>query len=111
MTLTKYVNLVIAPDTGVLHASGCYETPKIGILGHTNITNITKHFINDFSIEAECACAPCFHLIYDHDVQCPVDVVTRAAWCMSAGIPPEKLYARFKKVYELSKKGELANVG
>jgi ADP-heptose:LPS heptosyltransferase len=110
MTLTKYVNLVIAPDTGVLHASGCYETPKIGLLGHTNKENITKHFINDFSLEAECACSPCFHLIYDHDVQCPVDVVTRAAWCMAYGIAPERLCDQIKKVYELSKKGEFQNV-
>jgi ADP-heptose:LPS heptosyltransferase len=75
MILTKFVDLVISPDTGVLHASGCYDTPKIGILGHTNIENITKYFTNDYSIEAEVPCAPCFHLIYDHDVQCPVDVI------------------------------------
>jgi ADP-heptose:LPS heptosyltransferase len=94
MTLTKFVDLVVAPDTGVLHASGCFETPKIGLLGHTTKENITKYFLNDYSIEAECACAPCFHLIYSHEIQCPVDVVTRAAWCMSSGIQPERLYER-----------------
>ena len=90
--LTKYADLVIAPDTGLLHASGCYDTPKIGLLGHTTKENITKHFKNDYSLEAECACAPCFRLIYDYTIQCPVDVVTRAAWCMAVGIKPERIY-------------------
>ena len=98
MALTKFVDLVIAPDTGVLHASGCFDTPKIGLLGHTTIENITKYFKNDHSIEADCACAPCFRLIYDHSVQCPVDVVTKAAWCMSQGITPERVYERIKNV-------------
>lgn len=96
--LTKFVDLVVSPDTGVLHASGAFETPKIGLLGHTNIENITKHFKNDYSIEAKCACSPCFHLIYDHTIQCPTDVITKAAWCMAMGIKPEELYARIERV-------------
>ena len=98
MCLTQFVDLVISPDTGVLHASGCYETPKIGLLGHTTRTNITKYFKNDFSLEAECACAPCMRLIYDHEIQCPIDFVTKAAWCMAEGISPERLYGRIGSV-------------
>jgi ADP-heptose:LPS heptosyltransferase len=98
LCLTQFVDLVIAPDTGVLHAAGCYKTPKIALLGHTTIENITKYFINDFSIEARCACAPCFRLIYDHHIQCPIEVVTGAAWCMAEGIKPERLYDRIKHV-------------
>jgi ADP-heptose:LPS heptosyltransferase len=97
MCLTGSVDLVISPDTGVLHASGCYQTPKIGLLGHTTIENITKYFINDYSIEAQCACAPCFRLIYEYEIQCPIESVTRAAWCMAEGFPPERVYARIKE--------------
>lgn len=103
MVLTSMVQLVIAPDTGVLHAAGCFDTPKIGLLGHTNIENITKYFKNDYSIEANVPCSPCFKLIYDHMIQCPVDVVTKAAWCMSHGISPDKLYGRIKDVIRISK--------
>ena len=92
MCLTQFVDLVIAPDTGILHASGCYETPKIGILGHTSKVNITAYFKNDYSLEAICACAPCFRLIYDFDIQCPIELVSHAAWCMAEGIKPERLY-------------------
>ena len=104
MALTGLVQLVVSPDTGILHASGCYSTPKIGLLGHTTINNITKYFINDYSIEAECACAPCFRLIYDHDIQCPVDVITKAAWCQSEGIKPERVYGRITDVIKNSGK-------
>lgn len=98
MCLTSLVQLVVSPDTGILHAAGCYPTPKIGLLGHTTRTNITKHFINDHSLEAECACAPCMRLIYDHDIQCPVEFITRAAWCMAEGIKPERLYDRIDSI-------------
>ena len=98
MCMTQYVDLVVSPDTGMLHASGCYETPKIGLLGHTTKENITKYFKNDYSIEADCPCAPCFRLIYNHDIQCPVEFLTRAAWCMAEGLPPEKVYERIASV-------------
>lgn len=100
MCLTQFVNLVISPDTGILHASGCYLTPKIGLLGHTTKENITKHFYHDYSIEAECECAPCNRLIYDIGFQCPVDPVIHGAWCMTTGIPPERVYDAVKAVKE-----------
>lgn len=100
MTLTAFVDLVIAPDTGVLHAAGCFDTSKIGLLGHTNIENITKYFKNDYSLEADVPCAPCFKLIYSHEVQCPVDIITHAALCMSHGITPERLYKQIRMVLE-----------
>ena len=98
MALTKYVDLVVSPDTGILHAAGCWKTPKIGLLGHTTKKNITETFENDYSIEAKCACAPCYYLIYDHLIQCPVDLVTKAAWCMSCGIQPEDVYEKISLV-------------
>ena len=99
MCLTKHVDLVISPDTGVLHASGCYTTPKIGLLGHTTIENITKHFINDYSVESPAECAPCYRLIYNYQVQCPIDPLTNASWCMNK-ISPERVYEQVVRVRE-----------
>ncbi len=101
MALTSMVDLVVSPDTGILHASGAFDTPKIGILGHTTIENVTKHFINDYTLEADqnlCECSPCFRLIYNHKIQCPVDKLSMAAWCMHHGQPKERLYNRIMEV-------------
>jgi ADP-heptose:LPS heptosyltransferase len=89
-SLTKYSNLVIATDTGTLHASGCFKTPKIGLLGSTTIENITKHFENDYSIEADrdmVSCSPCFKIISDINKWCQMDEETGTPRCMSHGIP------------------------
>jgi len=108
MQLTGLVDLVIAPDTGIIHAAGCYSTPKICLLGHNTKESIVKHFQNDYSIEADPSlspCAPCLYLVYDMKFQCPLDV-TGGSLCMSKGIPMIKVFNRFKEVYDSqSKKG------
>lgn len=106
MALTSMVNLVIAPDTGIIHAAGCYDTPKICLLGHNTIECITKHFTNDYSIEADpqlAPCAPCLYMIYDMKQQCPLSPTSGGSICMTEGIPLQKVYNRFQEVYELFK--------
>ena len=103
IALTKLVDVVVSPDTAVLHASGAFRTPKVGLLGHTTKENITKHFVNDFSIQSKASCAPCFRLIYDHVIQCPCDYVSGAAWCMSE-IAPEEVFENILKAYDRAKR-------
>lgn len=96
--LAQYVDLVVSPDTGFLHAAGCWETPKIGLLTHTTIENITKHFRNDFSLESEAVCAPCFRLIQDADKECPIEQATSATLCMGKdGMKPERVFDRIEE--------------
>ena len=107
MALTKLVDLVIAPDTGITHAAGSHGTPLICLLGHNTKECITKHFLNDYSIEADpelAPCAPCLLLIYDMKNQCPVDELTHGAYCMSKGLPLDKVYNHFTQVYAELKK-------
>ena len=102
MALTGLVDLVISPDTGIIHASGCYDTPKIGIFGHTTIEMISKHFTNDYSLEADtdlAPCSPCSLLIYDMRQQCPLNFDTHSSICLADGQPPQRVYNRFKEVY------------
>ena len=102
MLLTKYVNLVVAPDTGLLHSAGCFTTPKVGLFGHSTKENVTKYFENDFSIEADCACAPCMRLIYNAAIQCPIDPRTRGCWCMTYGLKATRVYEHICGVIERS---------
>lgn len=98
ITAIKYVDLLIAPDTGLLHASGCFDTPKIGILTNTSKENITKYFKNDYSIESEnIGCVPCFSLIYNAQIQCNFDDSKITPICMSLQ-SPDKLISRIKEV-------------
>ncbi len=106
MALTGLVNLVIAPDTGIIHAAGCYDTPKICLLGHNTIECITKHFINDYSIQADkklAPCAPCLYMIYDMKQQCPLSVTTNSSICMADGLPLNTVFGKFKEVYDFYK--------
>lgn len=93
MIATKYVDLLVSPDTGLFHASGCFDTKKLCILGHGTINHISKYFKNDYSIEADlekAPCSPCFHLVYSN-WQCPCDEETGAPICISLGQPRERL--------------------
>lgn len=76
LVMTKYVDLVIGPETGVLNAAGCFDTPKITMLSHSNHENLCKYWKNDFCIApdpAEVFCHPCHVLHYIHavNVECP----------------------------------------
>ena len=43
---TKYADLVIGTETGILNASGCFDTPKIVMLSHSTEENLSKHWKN-----------------------------------------------------------------
>jgi ADP-heptose:LPS heptosyltransferase/predicted SAM-dependent methyltransferase len=64
MLMTKYVDLVIAPETGILNAAGCFDTPQISLLTHSSKTNLTKYFTNDHSIQAHIDCSPCHKMVF-----------------------------------------------
>jgi ADP-heptose:LPS heptosyltransferase len=103
MLVTKHVDLVISPETGILNASGCYATPKIGLLTHSNKTNLCKHFSNDYSMQAEIDCAPCHRMIYPHNAEkdCPKLDLGGGSWlCACAGaFDPNKLLQRMENIY------------
>jgi ADP-heptose:LPS heptosyltransferase len=74
MLMTKYVDLVISPESAILNAAGCYDTPKIGLLTHSNKKNLTDTFLNDHSIQADIECSPCHRMVYPDDLRnsCPL---------------------------------------
>lgn len=93
-------SVFLGMDTGLLHAAGAFQVPKVGILGHMTVNASTKHFANDYSIQADEAlspCAPCFRIVHDGALQCPIDPDTRGVWCMAYGIPPEKVCDQIEK--------------
>ena len=76
LVMTKYVDLVIGPETGILNAAGCFDTPKITMLSHSSHENLCKYWKNDFCLAPDpkdVFCHPCHVLHYVHTVnqECP----------------------------------------
>jgi len=71
LVMTKYVDLVIGPETGILNAAGCFDTPKITMLSHSSHENLCKYWKNDFCIspkQEDVFCHPCHVLHYVHSM-------------------------------------------
>lgn len=64
MALAKHVDLVVGPETGLLNCVGMETLPKVILLSHSTIENLTKHWINTDSIEPTVPCYPCHRLHY-----------------------------------------------
>ncbi len=74
--MTKYVDLVVGPETGILNAAGCFDTPKITMLSHSSHDNLCKYWKNDFCLAPdtkEVFCHPChvLHFIHTLNEPCP----------------------------------------
>ncbi len=99
LIMTSAVDLVVSPETGVLNAAGCFDTPKIGLLTHSSKENLTKYFRNDYSIQSEAECSPCHRLVHKiSDCKCGIEFGMPI--CMERGIPQEKVKAQIVKLYE-----------
>jgi len=96
--MTRFMDLVISPETGVLNAAGSFATPKIGLLTHSNRENLTKYFLNDYSIQSEAPCSPCHRLVETLE-KCPLDEKFRLPICMSRFMPKDKIIERVRFLY------------
>ena len=67
LIMTKYADLVVGPETGILNAAGCFDTPKITLLSHSTHDNLCKYWKNDYCLAPEDTfCHPCHMLHYVH---------------------------------------------
>jgi len=98
MILTKYANLVIGPETGMLNAAGCYDTPKIIFLSHSSEANLTKYWKNVMALHPEnCRCHPCHKLIYvDTCLKGKINERPRCA----ENIKPETVFKAFEQRFK-----------
>ena len=98
MIMTKFMDCVVSPETGVLNAAGAFDTPKVGLLTHSSKENLTKYFINDYSIQSEAPCSPCHRLVHDLS-DCPVDDEFGLPVCMSVYMPQERIKQNILTIY------------
>jgi hypothetical protein len=73
----KYADLVISTETGIANAAGCFETPKIIMLSHSSVENLTKYWKNCVNLEpVKAPCYPCHQLHYSLK-SCPLDLIAK----------------------------------
>ena len=95
---TKYVNLVVGTETGILNAAGCFDTPKLVLLSHSTPENLTKHWRNVTPLNADVLCIFCHQLHYTRR-SCRCDKVTGAPCCM-AELDPKLVSNTIEKYYQ-----------
>ena len=72
MLMTSVVDLVVSPESALLNAAGCFDTPKLGFLTHSSKMQLTDTFVNDHSMQAQIECSPCHRMIYPENLDdCP----------------------------------------
>jgi hypothetical protein len=62
--MTKYVDFVFGPETGLLVGAGMMGTPKSMLFTLANMDQVVKHHRNDFSLQSRAECSPCYTLAY-----------------------------------------------
>lgn len=98
MLLTKYADLVIGTETGVLNAAGCFNTPKIILLSHSSEENLTKYWKNCIALHADIDCYPCHKMHYSIKT-CKKEYITGGSRCMSQ-IRPETVIEAIEHFYK-----------
>ncbi len=99
MIMTSVMDLVVAPETGVLNAAGCFDTPKIGLLTHSSHNNLTKYFKNCIPIQSKAKCSPCHKLLHDYFQVCPKDDQFGVPIC-AASFDKQEIIDAVRSVYD-----------
>lgn len=108
MCMTQFVDVVVGPETGVLNAAGCFDTPKIVLLSHSTPNALTKHWRNCTSLEPSreiSPCYPCFQLHFSRgscpqaDIVCDDKIVASGPKCAMGAISGERVVAALDAVF------------
>jgi ADP-heptose:LPS heptosyltransferase len=65
MSVTRHCDLIIAPDSAMIHIAGALRVPVLGLYGPFPADLRMRYYYNALALNALPSCAPCF--IHDHD--------------------------------------------
>lgn len=97
LSMIPHVDLVIGTETGVLNAAGCYPVPKIVLLSHSSVENLTKYWQNCISLEADVPCKSC-HVLHFSLGSCILDEQLGTPICMSK-LKGRRVYEAIENTY------------
>lgn len=86
--LTEHVNIVVAPDSMMVHVAGCFGTPCVGLWGPMDPGRRVRYYEGHHSIwhKEFCPKAPCFAYTPTFPRHCPPRPDTRKSCDVVAGI-------------------------
>jgi ADP-heptose:LPS heptosyltransferase len=58
--MTGIADLVIGPESAIVNAAGCWDTPKIIFYSHSDPDNLGRYYLNHYPIRPKCDCHPCY---------------------------------------------------
>jgi ADP-heptose:LPS heptosyltransferase len=106
---TKYVDVVIGPESALINAASCFTTPKICMLSHSTPYNLTHYWKNVIALTPDVEMAPCYpcHQLHYNLESCPTvnveigeRIISNLPACTTA-IRPEIVFDALEDVYQL----------
>lgn len=96
MALLAECDVVMGAETGMLNAAGHMPMPKIVLLSHSSANNLTKYWVNTYTVEPKnTACFPCHAMHYSFE-HCNRDEATGTAAC-AADISVDQVWQAFEE--------------
>ena len=97
LALASVADLVVSPDTGVAWSVAMNDQPKIILVSHTSVENITKHWRNTVTMHADPDRVPCWpcHRLHNTPDTCVPNEFGNGAKCMT-DISVEALFQQIK---------------
>ncbi len=85
LTFALVADLVVTPDTGTAWAVAFEPMPKVVMVSHASVENITKHWVNTTTLHADPDRVPCWpcHRLHDDPSTCVVNKEGNGAKCIS----------------------------
>lgn len=85
LTFALNCDLVVTPDTGTAWAVAFEPMPKIVMVSHASVENITKHWVNTTTLHADHNRVPCWpcHRLHDDPSTCVENREKNGAACIS----------------------------
>jgi len=83
IALAEVADLVVGPETGIMNAVSTLSVPKVVMLSHSTVENLTRDWKNCISlVPLGCPCYPC-HMLHHSFEYCHRDEKTGTALCQS----------------------------
>lgn len=83
IALALVADVVVGEETAILNAVAMEPMPKVVLLSHSTVENLTKHWVNTVSLSGDVPCYPC-HRIHQSFDTCVRDRASGTAVCQAA---------------------------